>query len=118
MAANVCGPEVVDNGKVERKIEAAGWGTFFVWVGVALIADVGWGVGLIGVGTITLLGQAARRYFGVKTEILWIVIGLLFLLGGLWACFNIHFHLLPVFCVLAGIALLVSLFTGKSKNNA
>lgn len=25
------------------KLDAAGWGLFFVWVGSAVLADVGWG---------------------------------------------------------------------------
>jgi hypothetical protein len=32
---------------VAHKLDAAAWGLFFVWAGVALIADVGWGLGLL-----------------------------------------------------------------------
>jgi hypothetical protein len=49
--------------KLNRKIDAAGWGVFFIWIGVAILADAGWGVGLIGVGVIILGGMAAREYF-------------------------------------------------------
>ena len=48
--------------KLNRKLHAAGWGLFFIWTGVAVLADVGCGVGLIGVGLIILGGMAAREY--------------------------------------------------------
>jgi hypothetical protein len=41
---------------------------FFLWAGIALVAGLGWGVGLLGVGLITLGGQAVRRYLGLALE--------------------------------------------------
>ena len=35
-----------------RKLDAVGWGLFFIWVGIAFLADLGWGVGLVGVGVL------------------------------------------------------------------
>ncbi len=35
---------------IEARIGAIGWGAFFLWCGIALWADLGWGVGLLGVG--------------------------------------------------------------------
>jgi hypothetical protein len=115
MAAHICGQEVVEVSGRERKLEAAGWGLFFVWVGTALIMDVGWGAGLIGVGIITLLGQAARRYFGLKTGALPVLVGSFFILGGIWMLLTIPFSLIPVLCVAAGIALLVSAVKRNSR---
>jgi hypothetical protein len=51
---------------LNQKIDAAGWGVFFIWIGVAVLADVGWGVGLIGVGVIILGGLAAREYLSAS----------------------------------------------------
>ena len=48
--------------EVERKLDALGWGLFFTWIGVAILADVGWGVGLMGVGLIILGALAVREY--------------------------------------------------------
>lgn len=42
------------------RIEATGWGLFFLWVGLALLTDVGWGPSLLGTGLIALGVQAAR----------------------------------------------------------
>ncbi len=115
MAANVCGQEVVDNHRLEKKLDAAGWGIFFVWVGTAFITGIGWGTGLIGVGVIILLGQLARRHFGVRTYTFAILLGSFFILGGIWELFTIQFSLVPVICIVAGLALLVSALVRKSQ---
>jgi len=73
--------------ELTRKLEAIGWGLFFIWMGIALLTDVGWGVGLLGVGIITLGCQAARRYYILKLEGFWVVVGLFFFLGGIWDLF-------------------------------
>lgn len=43
------------------RIDATGWGVFFIWVGIALVASVGWGLALLGMGAISLAVQLARR---------------------------------------------------------
>ncbi len=48
--------------KMERNIDAVGWGLFFIWMGMAVLADVGCGVGCIGAGLIILGARAAREY--------------------------------------------------------
>jgi hypothetical protein len=98
---------------LHKKLDAAGWGLFFVWIGIALIADVGWGMGLLGVGIITLGAQAARNYFGLKLEGFWVVTGFLFVLGGVWELFNVPLDLMPILCIVAGVALFVSVLVGK-----
>ncbi len=47
---------------LSRKIDAIGWSLFFLWMGIAILADVGWGIGLIGIGLIILGGVVAREY--------------------------------------------------------
>ena len=52
-----------DNGGSGRKVgiaktlESLGWALFFIWVGMALLLDVGWGVGLLGVGVSEVWSQ-------------------------------------------------------------
>lgn len=93
---------------VGKKLDAAAWGLFFVWVGVALIASLGWGLGLVGIGIITLAAQLARRYFGLAVEGFWVVIGLLFVVGGAWDLFAVQANLVPIVLIVAGAALLLS----------
>lgn len=90
------------------RVDAAGWGLFFVWVGVALIAHLGWGLGLLGVGGITVGVQLARKYVGAGVEPFWLAVGFLFVAGALAEFLNFEFSLLPFVLIVAGLALLVS----------
>ena len=103
------------SGGLAQKVDVAGWGLFFIWVGVALMMDFSWGVGLLGVAVITLGGQAVRKYFGLALEKFWIVCGLLFLVGGIWELYRVEVSLVPILLIVAGGALLVSLATGKRR---
>jgi hypothetical protein len=107
----------VNRSALNRKLEAAGWGLFFIWIGIALFGHIGWGVGLIGVGIITLGAQAARKYFALKLEGFWVAVGFLFVVGGICKLFNVHLGLVPILCIVAGIALLVSIFVGRARNS-
>ena len=53
--------KIAQRKKLERKIDTAGWGLFFIWMGIAILANLGWGVGLIGAGLIILWALAARE---------------------------------------------------------
>ena len=109
------GQAITENVLLHKKLDAAGWGLFFIWTGIAFLADVGWGTGLLGVGIITLGAQAARRSFGLELEGFWIAVGFLFIVGGIWRLFNIQFSLWPILCVAAGVALLASKFAGRTR---
>jgi predicted phage tail protein len=103
---------------VSRKLDAISWGLFFIWIGAALIAHVGWGLGLLGVGIITLGTQVARKYFGLKLEGFWVVAGLFFVLGGVWELLHVRLGLLPILSIAVGVALLVSTLVGKPGDSA
>jgi len=107
--------EIAQRRELTGKLEAVGWGLFFIWMGVALFAHLGWGTGLLGVGIITLGVQAARKYFGLKLEGFWVAVGFLFVVGGVWKLFNIHLGLLPILCIVAGVALLGSRLVGSRE---
>ena len=93
-----------------KRLDAAGWGLFFIWAGVSLLMDLGWGVGLIGVAAIILLGQTARLHFGLRLEKFWVAVGVLFVLGGIWELFQVQVGLAPILLIAAGGGLLLSLF--------
>ena len=98
-----------------NKLAAVGWGLFFVWIGIAWLLNVGTGIGLLGVGIITLGMQAVRKYFNLKLEGGWVVVGILFVLSGLWELFKIEqpLPLVPILIIVAGIALLIPIIRGK-----
>jgi hypothetical protein len=92
-----------------QKLDAAGWGLFFVWVGIALLAHVGWGIGLLGVGLIMLGAQAARKYLGLPVEGFWAVVAIVFAVSGVWELFEpmIPGGLWPIISIAVGMVLLV-----------
>ena len=99
--------------ELAKKLDAAGWGAFFLWVGVASLIGVGWGPGLVGIGIITLAGQAARKYFNLNVEVFWVGVGVFFLLGGLGTLFKLDLPLVPIVLIVAGAMLLISVFARK-----
>jgi hypothetical protein len=94
-----------------RQLSAIGWGLLFIWVGVAILAQVGWGYG---VGVIILASQVAHLAIGgARFDVFSTVVGLIFLLGGIWVLFGIQVGLVPVLCIAAGVALMLSALTSR-----
>ena len=102
-------------GSTESKLEAAGWGLFLLWVGLAFLFNFGSGIALLGVGLISLTMQWLRKYFGQSLDGFWVVIGLLFTVGGLGALLEVNIQIVPLALVLAGILLLASVLKPKTK---
>jgi hypothetical protein len=99
-----------------HKLDVFAWSFFFIWVGIALLSNLGWGVGLLGVGIIILAKQATRRYMALGLETFGVVCGALFVLGGVWELLSVRISLVPVVCIAAGVALLLSALFGKATD--
>jgi hypothetical protein len=97
-------------GAVANKLGGAGWALFFIWIGVALLLNVGTGVTLLGIGVITLAIQLIRRSQSLNLEGFWVVVGLLFVLAGIWALSGTELPLLPILLIVAGAVGLITLF--------
>ena len=54
--------KITRRSKLHRKLDAVGCALFFIWIGIAILANVGWGIGLIGVGLIIIGLLATREY--------------------------------------------------------
>jgi hypothetical protein len=100
----------------DHKLDVFAWGFFFIWIGIALLSNLGWGIGLLGVGIIILGKQAARKYMTLGFEIFGVICGVLFVLGGVWEFFTVRVSLVPVVCIAAGVALLLSALFGKATD--
>ncbi len=105
--------ESVEPSRIGELLDAAGWGLFFIWLGVAFLADVGFGIGILGIGAIALAEQVARKISGLRLEGFWVVVGLLFILGGLWELLEVPIELVPVLLILLGLTLLSAALKGK-----
>jgi len=92
---------------VERRLGGAGWGLFFLWVGLSLLLDVGWGVGLFGAGILALIMQAVRSGFRLPIERFWVLAGGALAVGGVWDLLSLHISLGSMLFMLFGGALLV-----------
>ncbi len=95
-----------------KKLDAAGWGLFFIWVAITLMLEIRLGVGLLGIGLITIAGQGARRYVGLALEGGWVSVGLCFLLAGLWELLAIQVAFFPILLFIVGIGLLAAAVRG------
>jgi hypothetical protein len=95
------------------RLDTIGWALFFIWVGFAFLLDFGFGIGLMGIGIITLGVQIARTRHGLKSEKFWVIIGILFVLGGLWQLFEKDIPLIPILLIVAGLIVLLSVMRKK-----
>jgi hypothetical protein len=105
-----------DRRALGKKLEAIGWGLFFIWIGITLIAGLGWGIGLLGIGIIILSMQVVRYNLGFSWEGFSIAVGLLFALGGIWDLLGIHFSLVPIIAIIAGVLFIVSALYPSPKD--
>ena len=96
-----------------KRITTIGWGLFFIWLGFVLMINAGSGLILLGVGIISLCMQVARKYSGFDSDGFWIVVGILFVVVGIWEMFDIKMPLMSVLLVVIGGVFLVSALKGK-----
>jgi hypothetical protein len=109
-------PKTAETNEWDRKLGTIGWALFFIWVGISFLADLNIGIGLLGIGIITLGIQVARRRYNLKFEGFWVVVGLIFVIGGLWDLFQPDLPLVPILLIIAGIVLLLSIARGKRSS--
>jgi hypothetical protein len=67
-----------------KRLDAIGWGIFFIWIGIAFLANFSWGIALLGMGIIMLGVQMGRMHFGHSIEGFGLVMGILFVVTGVW----------------------------------
>jgi hypothetical protein len=89
-----------------EKIGSIAWAVFFLWAGIALLANLPWGWFLLGVGILILAGQIARWLMDMKIEGFWATCGVVLLAGGVWTLLNLPWPLAPILLILLGVVLL------------
>ena len=87
-----------------RNFEAIAWGSVFIWWGITeLIPSLPEGTGLIGLGLILLLVNAARSRNGIPTSVFTTTIGILALVWGGLELMGVVLSLpfeIPIFSIL------------------
>ncbi len=99
-----------------RRIARVVWGLLLIWTGAVAFLSWGWGVGFLGAGAILLGAQAVRRYLQLKMDGFGLVAGALFVICGAGSLSGVAIDLFPVICILAGVALLVSTWTARTRH--
>lgn len=98
---------------MSEKLAGAGWGLFFLWIGVSILVTMPSWLALLGVGVITLGVQVARVTQDLRIEGFWVTVGALFFAAALWDVSGTTVQLLPVLLIVVGGGVLVSLFRRK-----
>lgn len=107
----------LDGAPVERRLDGAGWGLLFMWVGISLATRIGWGVALVGVGLIMLGVQGARKVNGLALDRFAFTVGGVLVAGGLWETVYGSVAVVPLLCIAVGAVLLVSALTGRPRRS-
>lgn len=107
------GPARSATDDLDKKIGAASWALFFIWIGSVFLAAIPSMIALLGIAVIVLGTQGFRTLSGLRIETFWVVVGVLFVLWAIWDLLPITLPLVPILLIVAGAALLASLFRGK-----
>ena len=114
---NSASPEVQVKFEFARKLDGAALGLLFIWVAIAMVAELGWGVGLLGVGIIILAKETLRLFRGIKIEGFWLVIGILFVVRGIATIMDKELPLVPILLAIAGGSLLSQALLSKTRKD-
>jgi hypothetical protein len=95
-----------------RQLDAIAWALFLIWIGVAVLANVGWGWALLGMSVIILGTQSVLWRRAETIDVFSVACGLVFLVGGAWVVLGLTWPLAPVLLILLGMGLLWSAVFG------
>ena len=108
--------EKVMKSEKAKMIDSIGWGVFLIWLGIMFITDaISGGIGGLGIGIIILGVMITRLIFGIKASGFILLIGALFLAGGLSELFGVKFPILSVLLIIAGALMILSRFMRKKR---
>jgi hypothetical protein len=48
-------------------------------------------------------------------EVFWVLVGVLFVMGGVWELLSVRVGMIPIVCIVAGVLLLVSALRGRPR---
>ena len=114
--SNIDRPEPeIGRTETARRIDSVAWALFFIWIGLAVLADMPWGWFFVGVGIVIFAAQIARSRVGMKLEGFWLACGTVFLAGGLWTLLKLPWPLAPILLILLGVALLGRVLLGLGR---
>lgn len=106
------------NSTFARSIDTIGWALFFMWVGIALLANLDWTVSLIGTAAIILVVQFILFVRGERLDVFMGAVGVVLLIGAVTDVYGSAWSLFPMLLIVVGIAMLVSALRGDAGGGA
>jgi hypothetical protein len=107
------------NSTFVRKVDSIGWAIFFVWIGAAMLAGMGWTWSSIGTALIIFGVQAALLFKGERIDIFMLSVGLVLLVGAVMDMLGSHLTLIPGLLIVIGTAMLANaLRSGSGKSDS
>lgn len=103
------------NSTFARSIDAAGWGLFFMWVGIALLADLSWTVSLIGTAAIILVVQGVLFLRKERLDVFMAAAGVVLLIGAIADVYASIWSFFPALLIVVGIAMLADTFRRRTS---
>jgi hypothetical protein len=100
-----------------KRLDSIATALFFIWLGVALLVNIGWSWSLLGIGLIFLGHQLAVWLSGAKPDGFWIACGIALILGALWEFFGLQWPLAPVLLILLGAGSLLGVVFSSSTRD-
>lgn len=97
----------------EQKLDAIGWGLFFIWIGVALFLQFQLQTSLVGIGVIILCMQIVRKYFKFKFEPFYLIVGICLVIFNLVKISHINIPIIPIALIIIGGFFIFSSFKKK-----
>lgn len=95
------------NSTFARSIDSIGWALFFMWVGIALLADLSWTVSLVGTAAIILAVQSTLIFRRQRLDVFMAAVGVVLLIGAFADVYGSPWSLFPTLLIVIGIAMLV-----------
>lgn len=96
-----------------RQLDTVSWGLFIIWTGAAILLDIGWDWGLLGVAVIILGGATVRWFKRMAIQGFWVAVGFVLLICALWKFLAISWPLIPVLIIGFGLTVLMGAFRGQ-----
>ncbi len=104
------------NSSFARSTDAVGWALFFVWIGIALLTDIGWTWSLAGMAAIILGMQVALFIQGERLDVFMLALSVVLLSGAAADVFGSAWSLIPALLIVLGVAMLAdALRTGSRR---
>lgn len=102
------------NSTFAKRLDAAGWGVFFLWVGAVMLTDLSWTWSILGVGVIVMGVQLALLARGYKTDVFMLALGAMLIGSAALDAASLDWSVFPLGLIVLGAAILLGVFANRA----